>query len=67
MIADLIRIEQNFWENYVLKRQMPSPDGSKLADSVIAEYYKPVSYTHLDVYKRQAVKFGLCRTSIRAG
>ena len=40
MIADLIRIEQNFWENYVLKRQMPSPDGSKLADSVIAEYYK---------------------------
>ena len=40
MIADLIRIEQNFWEEHVLKRQMPSPDGSKLADSVIAEYYK---------------------------
>lgn len=40
MIADLIRIEQDFWENHVLKRQMPSPDGSKLADSVIAEYYK---------------------------
>ena len=40
MIADLIRIEQDFWENHVLKRQIPSPDGSKLADSVIAEYYK---------------------------
>ena len=40
MIADLIRIEQNFWEEHVLKRQMPSPDGSKLADSVITEYYK---------------------------
>ena len=40
MIADLIRIEQNFWEEHVLKRQMPSPDGSKLADSIIAEYYK---------------------------
>ena len=40
MIADLIRIEQDFWQNYVLKGQMPSPDGSKLADSVIAEYYK---------------------------
>lgn len=40
MIADLIRIEQDFWESHVLKRQMPSPDGSKLADSVIAEYYK---------------------------
>lgn len=40
MIADLIWIEQNFGENHVLKRQMPSPDGSKLADSIIAEYYK---------------------------
>lgn len=40
MIADLIRIEEDFWQNYVLKRQIPSPDGSKLADSVIAEYYK---------------------------
>lgn len=39
MIADLIRIEQDFWENHVLKRQMPSPDGSKLADSVISEYF----------------------------
>lgn len=40
MIADLIRIEEDFWQNYVLKRQIPSSDGSKLADSVIAEYYK---------------------------
>lgn len=40
MIEDLIRIEENFWQNHVLKGQMPSPDGSKLADSVIAEYYK---------------------------
>lgn len=40
MIADLIRIEEDFWQNYVLKRQIPSPDGSKLADSIIAEYYK---------------------------
>ena len=40
MIAALIRIEEDFWQNYVLKRQIPSPDGSKLADSVIAEYYK---------------------------
>ena len=40
IIADLIQIEKDFWENHVLKREMPSPDGSKLADSVIAEYYK---------------------------
>lgn len=40
LIADLIRIEKEFWENHVLKQQIPSPDGSKIADSVIAEYYK---------------------------
>lgn len=40
MIADLIRIEKDFWENHVLKHQMPAPDGSKISDSVIAEYYK---------------------------
>lgn len=40
LIADLIGIEKAFWENHVLKQQIPSPDGSKIADSVIAEYYK---------------------------
>lgn len=40
MIADLIRIEKNFWETNVQKRQLPDPDGSKIADCVIAEYYK---------------------------
>ncbi len=40
IIADLIRIEKDFWENNVLKKVIPSPDGSKVADSVIAEYYK---------------------------
>lgn len=40
VIADLIQIERNFWENHVLKRQIPDPDGSKVADSVIAEYFR---------------------------
>ncbi|MBQ3545373.1 MAG: YqaJ viral recombinase family protein [Lachnospiraceae bacterium] len=40
IIANMIRLEKNFWENNVLKRILPEPDGSKLADSVIAEYYK---------------------------
>lgn len=40
LIADLIQIEKTFWENHVMKQQIPDPDGSKLADSVIAEYYK---------------------------
>lgn len=40
IIDDLIQIEKDFWENNVLKNVIPSPDGSKLADSVIAEYFK---------------------------
>ena len=40
MAADLIRIEKNFWENHVLKKTLPEPDGSELCDSVIAEYYR---------------------------
>ncbi len=40
MLSDLIRIEQDFWEDHVQKRILPEPDGSKLADSVIAEYFK---------------------------
>lgn len=40
IIANLIRLEEDFWTNYVQKRILPEPDGSKLADSVIAEYYK---------------------------
>lgn len=40
IIANLIHLEKNFWENHVLKRVLPKPDGSKLADSVIAEYYE---------------------------
>lgn len=39
-IADLIRIEEDFWENHVVKGKVPAPDGSELADSVIEEYFK---------------------------
>lgn len=40
LINNLIEIEKDFWENHVQKGIMPSPDGSKIADSVIAEYYR---------------------------
>lgn len=45
LITDLIRIEQDFWDNHVVKRILPAPDGSKAADSVIAEYYKETNAT----------------------
>lgn len=40
IIANLIQLEEDFWFNNVQKRILPDPDGSKLADSVIAEYFK---------------------------
>ena len=43
IIANLIQLEKNFWENHVLARVLPEPDGSRLADSVIAEYFKSAS------------------------
>lgn len=39
-LLDLQRIEQNFWENHVLKRILPKPDGSELADKVISGYFQ---------------------------
>lgn len=40
VIADLIRIEKEFWYDHVMKRVMPDPDGSKTADAAIAERFK---------------------------
>lgn len=40
IITNLIDIERNFWEEHIVKNILPTPDGSKLADSVIAEYYQ---------------------------
>ena len=39
VIGNLIRIEEEFWNEYVLKRVIPDPDGSKTADAAIAERF----------------------------
>ncbi|WP_027295740.1 YqaJ viral recombinase family nuclease [Robinsoniella sp. KNHs210] len=39
IISNLIKIEQDFWEKHVMNNVIPDPDGSKVADSVIAEYF----------------------------
>ena len=39
-IENLIRIEKEFWNEYVLKQVIPDPDGSKTADAAIAERFK---------------------------
>lgn len=40
VLADLRQLEKDFWENHVLKRVLPKPDGSELADQVISGYFK---------------------------
>ena len=40
VIENLIRIENEFWNEYVLKQVIPDPDGSKTADVALAERFK---------------------------
>lgn len=40
MIADLRKIEKEFWEGHVQAGVLPGPDGSELADQVIAGYFR---------------------------
>jgi putative phage-type endonuclease len=39
LIQNLITIEQDFWENHVLSRNMPDPDGSGISNEVINRYF----------------------------
>lgn len=36
---NLIALEAEFWNNHVLPRHMPDPDGSKSCDAVLEEYF----------------------------
>ena len=39
MIASLVAIEEAFWNNHVVPRIMPPPDGSKICDEVLEQYF----------------------------
>ena len=39
IITGLIEAEKDFWENHVMKRTMPEPDGSKACDDVLDKYF----------------------------
>lgn len=47
IIEDLIQIERSFWNENVLKKIMPSPDGTKIADQVLAEYFGQAEKTSI--------------------
>ncbi len=39
LVSRLIAIEDDFWNNHVAKNVIPSPDGSKVCDEVIEQYF----------------------------
>ena len=39
LIAQLVSIEKNFWENHVAAGVLPSPDGSDICSEVLNEYF----------------------------
>ena len=39
VIFGLIAAERAFWENHVMKRSIPEPDGSKVCDAVLDKYF----------------------------
>lgn len=42
IIENLIKIEKDFWNNHVLPRIIPEPDGSESADKLISKYFNQV-------------------------
>lgn len=40
IIQNLIEIESKFWNDNVLAKIMPDPDGSKASDEIISQYFK---------------------------
>lgn len=42
LIRGLIFLEERFWNDYVLTGRMPEPDGSKVCDEILSEYFKGV-------------------------
>lgn len=42
VIQNLIKIEADFWNNHIVPRIMPDPDGSKTCDEVLEHYFHAV-------------------------
>ncbi len=39
IVNNLISIEEKFWEDHVMKKNMPDPDGTAVCDEVLNEYF----------------------------
>lgn len=39
LIESLIHAEKRFWEDYIISQKMPNPDGSKICNEVLNQYF----------------------------
>lgn len=44
LIQNLIKIEKDFWENHVMKRVMPNPDGTEVSEELIKQYFSKADF-----------------------
>lgn len=59
IINNLIAIESNFWNNHVLKKVMPEPDGSDSCGKAILDLFpeaEPESYVELKGFKDKLIR-----------
>lgn len=49
ILSDLIRLEEDFWKEHVEKKCLPDPDGSKLSDEMLTEYFKKAGKEHVQL------------------
>lgn len=59
IINNIIRVESNFWNNHVLKRVMPEPDGSDSSSKVILEMFpkaEPESFIELNGFDEKLAR-----------
>ena len=47
LIAGLVEAEKNFWHGNVMPGKMPDPDGSKICDEVLNQYFHTAKQTEL--------------------
>ena len=53
LIDHLIQIEKNFWEEHVLKNEMPAPDGSEDAAEIIKKKYPRGNGETVEIYEQE--------------
>lgn len=59
IINNLINVESNFWNNHVLKRIMPEPDGTDSCGKAILDLFpeaEPESYVELKGFKDKLIR-----------